>query len=42
MAEVTETEIDRNLLAVFRPNFLDFSHEALHPVTIPLDGIWKV
>ena len=42
MAEVNKTQVDRYLLAVFRPNFLDFSHEAFHPVTIPLDGIWRV
>jgi hypothetical protein len=29
MAEVNKTEIDRNLLAVLRAKFLDFSHRLL-------------
>ena len=33
MAEVNEAEIDRNLLTILRPKFLDFSH-IVHPCTI--------
>ena len=39
MAEVNKTEIDRNLLAVLRPKFLNFTHD-IHPFAISVDGAW--
>ena len=42
MAEIDETKIDRDFLAILRPKLLDFSHRSLHPMTIRLDGIWMV
>jgi Sigma-70 region 2 len=42
MAEIDETKIDRDFLAILRPKLLDFSHRSLHPNTIRMDGIWMV
>ena len=42
MAEIKETEIDCNLLAVLRPKLLDFSHRSIpRPPSVWMVGGWS-